>query len=168
MPDPTPDFAARRMRAVLLVLTIAIIAYFAFTGGSDGAAEFRWQGGQARFAVEIADDQAERAQGLMFRESLPAASGMLFVYDKPQTVSFWMKNTLIPLDIIFIAADGTVMRVAGMAKPHNETPLPAGSAVQFVLEINGGLAARLGLGEGAVLRYPAIDQNQAKWRCDAP
>ena len=135
---------------------------------SDRTAELRWDGGDVRFSVEIADSPDERARGLMLRESLPATSGMLFVYDNPQTVSFWMKNTLIPLDIIFIAADGTVKRIAGKAKPHDETPLPAGTAVQFVLEINGGLAARLGLGEGAVLRHPAIDPRTAKWTCSAP
>ena len=135
---------------------------------SDSTAELRWDGGSVRFAVEIADSPDERARGLMYRESLPATSGMLFVYDSPQTVSVWMKNTLIPLDILFIAADGTVKRIASKAKPHDEAPLPAGTAVQFVLEINGGLAARLGLGEGAVLRHPAIDPRTAKWTCAAP
>ncbi len=135
---------------------------------SAGVVDLRWDGGQARFAVEIADDLAERARGLMFREEMPAAAGMLFVYDRPQAASYWMKNTLIPLDIIFIGADGTVTRVARMARPHDETPIPGGSAIQFVLEINGGLATGLGLRQGAVLRHPAIDQTVAKWRCNTP
>lgn len=156
--------------ASLLILALLgpVAGAEAASGCSDAVVDLRWDGRQARFTVEIADDLAERARGLMFREKMPAASGMLFVYDRPQAASFWMKNTLIPLDIIFVGADGTVTRVARMAKPHDETPIPGGSAIQFVLEINGGLAADLGLGAGAVLRHPAIDQSVAKWGCEAP
>ena len=156
---------AWRVGLLLLAMCGPVVGANAAPDCSDGAVDLRWLGGQARFTVDIADDLAERARGLMFREKMPAGSGMLFVYDRPQAASFWMKNTLIPLDIIFIGADGTVTRVAKMAKPHDETPIPGGSAIQFVLEINGGLAADLGLGEGAVLRHPAIDQSVAKWGC---
>ncbi|MGB7268873.1 MAG: DUF192 domain-containing protein [Albidovulum sp.] len=134
---------------------------------SDGVAELRWQDGGARFYVEIADDSAERAQGLMFREAMRSSAGMLFVYDRPQKLSFWMRNTLIPLDIIFISAEGVVTHIHPMAVPKDETPIDGGPEAQFVLEINGGLAARLGLVEGAVLRHPAIDEKAAKWPCDA-
>jgi uncharacterized membrane protein (UPF0127 family) len=73
--------------------------------------------GQARFTVELADTPEERAQGLMHRESLPQGAGMLFIYDAPQRVSFWMRNTLIPLDMIFIGPDGVVRRVHDNAQP---------------------------------------------------
>lgn len=120
-----------------------------------------------RFSVEIADDAAERAQGLMNRESMAASSAMLFVYDAPQSVSFWMKNTLIPLDLLFIDAAGQVKAVHPMAKPLDTTPIPGGEAIQYVLEINGGLAGQLGLGPGSVLRHPSIDQTLAIWPCAA-
>jgi hypothetical protein len=122
-------------------------------------------GGQARFAVEVADDAAERSRGLMFRDRLPRSAGMLFLYETPQRASFWMKNTLIPLDMIFMDATGTVTRVHARAVPQDTTPIDGGAGVAAVLEINGGLAAALGITAGAVLRHPAIDQRIAAWPC---
>lgn len=101
----------------------------------------------------------------MFRESLPPSAGMLFVYDRPGRPSFWMKNTLIPLDMIFADPSGRVTRVHAMARPGDTTPIPGGEGVQFVLEINGGLAARLGIAPGAEMRHPAVNQTQAAWPC---
>jgi uncharacterized membrane protein (UPF0127 family) len=124
-------------------------------------------GAMARFSVEVADDEGERAQGLMFRDRLPAGAGMLFVYPKPGPVAFWMKNTLIPLDLVFADASGTVVKVHANAAPKDLTAIPGGSAVQFVLEINGGLAASLGIGPGTVMRHPAISAGGgAAWACD--
>ena len=132
---------------------------------SDGTADFRWQGGGARFSVEIADDDAERARGLMFREKLAHSQGMLFVYDHPQPVAFWMKNTLIPLDMVFIGDDGRVNAIHERAVPGDLTPIPGPDDTRMVLEISGGLASRLGLREGAELRHPAVDQGRALWPC---
>jgi uncharacterized membrane protein (UPF0127 family) len=127
--------------------------------------DLRWEGGQAHLSVEIADDAAERAKGLMFREKMSASAGMLFIYDKPQQVAFWMKNTLIPLDMLFIGADGVVRSVHDMAVPGDETPIPGGSDIQYVLEISGGLAKRMGLEAGAEMRHPALAQETARWSC---
>ena len=132
---------------------------------SPGRVDIRWDGGGESFAVEVADDAAGRAQGLMARESLDPGAGMLFVYNVPRRVSFWMKNTLIPLDMVFLDAAGRVTAVHSMAQPLDETPIDGGEGVQFVLEINGGLAERLGLGPGAELRHPAIGPGAA-WSCD--
>ena len=121
--------------------------------------------GAHSFKVEIADDEAERAQGLMFRRELPASAGMLFVYDRPQRVSFWMKNTLIPLDMVFIGADGRVNGVHAEAVPGDLTPISGPPETLMVLEIRGGLARRLGLAEGAELRHPGLDQAGALWPC---
>ncbi|WP_249218795.1 DUF192 domain-containing protein [Falsirhodobacter algicola] len=126
--------------------------------------EFRGAG-TARFTVEVADDAAERARGLMFRESLPRSAGMLFVYDHAQSVSFWMRNTLIPLDMIFVDDTGIVRRVHENARPHDETPIPGGDDIQMVIEVNGGLARRLGIEEGSEMRSPALDQSKAVWPC---
>lgn len=128
-------------------------------------AEFRWQGGQARFTVEVVDDPAERAQGLMRRESLASSAGMLFVYDRAQEAAFWMENTLIPLDMVFIDEAGRVTRVHENAKPLDRTPIPSGGPIRYVLEINGGLAVRIGIAPGAELRHPAVDQKLAAWPC---
>lgn len=101
-----------------------------------------------RFTIEIADDAQERARGLMFRESMAREAGMLFIYEQDRIASFWMKNTFIPLDMLFIASDGTIMQVAPDAQPHNLTPIRSDKPVRAVLEINGGLAAELGIGAG--------------------
>ena len=149
--------------------TAALIALLATPAAADCSAdlaELRWSGGSARFAVEIADTARERGKGLMYRDNLPASAGMLFIYERPQDVSFWMKNTLIPLDMIFIGPDGRVNGVHAMAKPGDETAIPGPGGSLMVLEINGGLAERLGLGEGAELRHPALDQETALWSCD--
>ena len=120
--------------------------------------------GQARFNVEVADDGEERARGLMFREEMARSSGMLFIYPAPQRASFWMKNTLIPLDMIFTDEAGRVMRVHSNAIPGDLTPIDGGEGVVAVLEINGGLAARMGIAPGAELRHPAFG-DAAEWTC---
>lgn len=121
----------------------------------------------ARFNVEIADTDEERALGLMNREKLAASAGMLFVYDTPRRASFWMKDTLIPLDMIFADSAGRVTRVHSGAKPLDKTAINGGKDVRFVLEINGGLAKRLGIKAGSVLRNPVIDQAIAVWPCNS-
>ncbi|WP_223633334.1 DUF192 domain-containing protein [Rhodobacter sp. TJ_12] len=105
----------------------------------------------ARFWAEIADDPDERAQGLMGRTALPPAQGMLFVYPEPQQVAFWMHDTLIPLDMIFVDAAGRITQIHANARPLDETPIPARAPTQYVLEIGGGQAARLGLAPGMTL-----------------
>lgn len=101
--------------------------------------------GRVRFTVELAITRAEQERGLMFRKSLAPDRGMLFPYKPPQRAAFWMKNTLIPLDIIYIAPDGRVLSIARNAVPHDETPIPSGGLVGGVLEIPGGRAAQLGV-----------------------
>ncbi len=132
---------------------------------SDDRVDLRGDWGTARFTVELADDPKERSLGLMHREHMSASAGMLFAYPVPQRAVFWMKNTLIPLDMIFMDAAGVVTRVHENAIPHDETGIDGGEAVKYVLEINGGLAGRLGIGEGSALRHPAIDQSEAAWPC---
>ena len=94
------------------------------------------------------------------------SKGMLFVYDQPQPAVFWMRNTLIPLDMIFLDATGTVTHVHENAIPLDETGIDGGDDVQFVLEINGGLAGPMGISVGNQMRHPAIDQMNAAWPCD--
>nr|WP_277622585.1 DUF192 domain-containing protein [Sphingomonas telluris] len=104
--------------------------------------------GTHKFTVEVASSQEEQAQGLMNRQSLAPDRGMIFPYDPPQQVAFWMKNTLIPLDMVFIGADGKIGRIAANTTPMSLDPVPSVDPVSAVLEIAGGRAAELGLKEG--------------------
>jgi len=158
--------ALRALRNLILSLCVtAPMAAPAQAACRSDQLEVRWDGGQARFSVEVADDDAERARGLMFRESMPRSAGMLFVYENPRRAQFWMKNTLIPLDMIFADDRGVVTRVHSNAVPKDLTTIDGGDGVRFVLEINGGLAKRLGIGPGAEMRHPSIAA--PVWACDA-
>jgi hypothetical protein len=107
--------------------------------------------GVYHFKVEVADNEDARERGLMFRRRLAADRGMLFDFKTAQPVSFWMKNTLIPLDMLFITADGRVLSIAH-AVPLSETPVPSGGPVLGVLEIAGGRAAAIGAAPGDKVR----------------
>ncbi len=110
--------------------------------------------GRHAFQVEIARNDAERAQGLMFRRNLAPDRGMLFDFGRVQPISMWMQNTYIPLDMIFIRADGTIARVAENAEPLSTRTIPSGEPVLAVLEVPGGTAARLGIKPGARIEHP--------------
>jgi uncharacterized membrane protein (UPF0127 family) len=110
------------------------------------------------FKVEVVDTPASRERGLMFRMNLAHDRGMLFDFQEPQPVAFWMKNTFIPLDIIFISPDGEIINIARRAKPFDETPLPSAGPIVGVLEINGGEADELGIGEGARVRQRIFER----------
>lgn len=112
--------------------------------------------GSHAFAVEIARTPAERSQGLMFRERLAPDAGMLFLYAEDQPVSMWMKNTLIPLDMLFIARDGRIVKIAERTVPLSQVVIVSDGDVAAVLELNGGTAARLGLRPGDRVRYAAF------------
>ena len=127
--------------------------------------DLRGDFGQVRFSTEIADTPDERSKGLMFREDLPRMGSMLFVYDAPTDPVFWMKNTPLPLDILFFSPEGELTAIQADAIPFDETGLPGGEDVQFVLEIHGGLAERLGIEEGAEIRHPQIGQGGV-WPCE--
>jgi uncharacterized membrane protein (UPF0127 family) len=126
--------------------------------------DLRHAGAQVRFSIEIADEPEEQKQGLMHRSSLGQFSGMLFVYPKPQPAHFWMKNTLIPLDMLFLDAAGRVSAIHANTVPLSLETLHGGDAVRAVLEINGGLAETLGIGVGAEARHPAFGA-AALWPC---
>lgn len=109
-----------------------------------------------RFTVELALTPQQQAQGLMFRESLAPDAGMLFLYNTPQPAAFWMKNTLIPLDMLFVAADGRVVNIHDRAVPHSEDAIRSDGPVLGILEINGGMANRLGIRPGDRVRHPVF------------
>ena len=111
-------------------------------------------GARTTLAVELAESPEQLTQGLMFRRSLAADAGMLFDFGQVEPVSMWMKNTLIPLDMIFIAADGRIVSIAEDAVPESLAVISAPEPVRGVLEVNGGTAARLGLRTGDRVRHP--------------
>jgi len=100
------------------------------------------------FAVELATTDAERERGLMFRKELPEGQGMLFDFQRDQPVAFWMHNTYIPLDMMFIRSDGRIVRIQENAKPESDDLIPSGSPVRAVLEVIGGTARQLGIKPG--------------------
>lgn len=160
------------MRA-LAMLAVAIVPGTGILASGAMAAEcrpdtvdLRWPGGKARFTVEVADTPETQQLGLMYRAQMPRSAGMLFVFEQPKRASFWMRNTLIPLDMLFADSTGRVTRIHENAVPHDETAIDGGQSVKLVLEINGGLSTLLRLPEGAEMRHPAIAQDTAAWPCD--
>ncbi|MBY4892322.1 DUF192 domain-containing protein [Rhodobacteraceae bacterium N5(2021)] len=157
-------------RTLVIVLALALGALVAAPASARCApdrVELRGDWGTVRFRVEIADDVRERAQGLMHVEEMARLAGMLFIYERPQRVSFWMENTLIPLDMIFADQNGLVLNVHSNAVPLDRTPIPGGSdEIVYVLEINGGMAEDLGIEAGSEMRHPSVPQETALWPCD--
>jgi uncharacterized membrane protein (UPF0127 family) len=111
---------------------------------------------EAAVIVAIADSPAERSRGLMYVQNLPMDDGMLFIFETEEVQSFWMRNTLIPLDMIFIKSDKTVVGVVANAEPLTLTPRTVGKPSLYVLEVNGGWAAAHGVTEGSTVRFEGI------------
>lgn len=140
----------------------------AFSMCAPSHVELRGDWGSARFSVEVADEAQERSRGLMFRETLARSAGMLFIYQQTQPLAFWMRNTLIPLDMIFLDEAGVIRKIHENAIPHDETPISGGDdPLLAVLEINGGLSRKLGITVGSTLRHPGLPQDVAAWPCAA-
>lgn len=106
------------------------------------------KGPQHRFTVEVARTPEEQATGMMYRRSMAENSGMLFVFPRPRIASFWMQNTYIPLDLIFIGQDGRIIGIHANAKPHSQDVMESPGPAIAVLEIAGGMSSRLGLAPG--------------------
>lgn len=149
----------------VLAMTVALAGAASAAECSEGRVQIRGDFGSAAFTVDIADTDAERAQGLMHVPSMPRFNGMLFVFERPQRAVFWMENTLIPLDMLFVDEAGVVQTVHENAVPMDRTPIDGGDGIRYVLEINGGMAGRLGIEPGAQLRNPAMLQDGAAWPC---
>lgn len=151
-------------RAALGVLFIWVFANSAISACRDDTIFLRGTWGEARFSIEVADSFEEKRIGLMNRPSMPSASGMLFLYDTPRQLSFWMRNTLIELDMLFIDSSGVVTHIHHRAQPHDETPILGGVGIA-VLEINGGLAKSMGISVGTELRHQSFQKGDPAWAC---
>jgi uncharacterized membrane protein (UPF0127 family) len=139
-----------------LAILMALAAPVAPAHAADGPAVFHTSKGTFSFRLEIAETERDREIGLMNRRSLAPDAGMLFDFHTEQPVAFWMENTYIPLDMVFMAADGTVRSIHADAIPMDETPIPSGSPVRFVLEIAGGRAAEIGLRVGDKMQQSRV------------
>jgi len=151
-------FDRRLSRRVLFAAPFVLAAGTAAGQGADvkfkrSSLVIETGGRELKFEVDLATNDAERAHGLMFRKSLAPYEGMLFDFYREEPVSFWMKNTLIPLDMIFIAGDGTIRHIHSNAVPLSTDTIPSRFPVRGVLEINGGSAKLLGIKPGDKVRH---------------
>jgi hypothetical protein len=144
----------RLWAALAFVVFLAASASVLAQAGERDSLEIVTSTGRHAFQVEIADNDATRERGLMDRRFMAADHGMLFEFDREAPVSFWMKNTYIPLDMIFIAPSGVVTHIAANAEPLSERVIPSCSPCIAVLELNGGMAASIGLKVGDKVLHP--------------
>lgn len=117
---------------------------------------FETPSGARVVAVEVARSEPQRTRGLMGRRFMPEDRGMLFLFDRPQIISMWMKNTYIPLDMVFVGQDGRVVSIAANAEPFSEAIVSSSGPAVAVVEINGGVARRMGMRVGDRVRHPAL------------
>jgi len=162
-----PSGSARRGPSRSLIaapaLAIALIAAVACTRVPEGSrVTVHAGGGDVAVTVELALTEAEQARGLMWRSELADGAGMLFVFDGEQERGFWMRNTAIPLDIIYIGADATIRSIAAQTKPYSEDTIPSRGPCSYVLEVPGGWARRHGVRSGDKLTLPDVAKVQAE------
>ena len=149
------------MIARLLLLALFAVSWPAYAEAfSNGELSIETDSKTLQFQIEIADEADERSRGLMFRESLADDEGMLFIYPSPRIASFWMKNTQIPLDMLFIDEDGHILSIARETTPFSLKPVLSGGLVTSVLEISGGLAATLGIDVGDRVEWTEIEDQK--------
>jgi uncharacterized membrane protein (UPF0127 family) len=154
-PMPIPFRLAALPRA--LVALAAGLMLVACAAADETRLTLVTEAGQSHaFSVEVVDTPESRSRGLMYRTDLADDAGMLFDFFTDQAVSFWMMNTFIPLDMIFVSNDGVIRSIHANARPHDRTGIPSGAPVRFVLEIPGGRAAALGIRPGDRMQHPRV------------
>jgi len=141
-----------QIRAALAMLLLAV----ACAGSSGPVARISSAGGTVDVTLEVADTPERQQRGLMYRSTLPDGHGMLFVFDQDEDHTFWMKNTLIPLDMLFIAADGRVVGIHAEATPLSTASIGVGMPSRFVLEVPGGWTARHRIAPGARVEFHGV------------
>lgn len=155
----SPAAGRRVVLAAWLAGLLALPALLAPPAAADGralATVVTEGGGRFAFHVEIADTDASRMRGLMFRQRMARDEGMLFLFERETPQSFWMKNTPLSLDMLFIAADGRVVGLAEQTEPYSTRPIPSGAPALAVLEVLGGTARLLGIRIGDRVEHPAL------------
>jgi uncharacterized protein len=148
--QPHPTLRA----AVAAVLILALFAFRPAVAADEQTLEIVTRSGVHSFTVELAATDEARSKGLMYRRELPEGRGMLFDFKQDQNAAMWMKNTYIPLDMIFIRADGRIQRIAENTQPQSEKIITAGAPVRAVLEVIGGTVRKLGIRAGDRVAHP--------------
>ncbi len=143
-----------RLRAIAFIIIGFLAAVSLAHAADQRVVEIATKTGVHAFAVELMTTDAERAQGLMNRKELPEGQGMLFDFHRDQEVGFWMKNTYISLDMIFIRSDGRIMRIAENTEPLSEKIVPSTTPVRGVLEVIAGTSRKLGIAVGDRVAHP--------------
>jgi len=150
-------FAGMRLLRSLGAAGVALLVAMPLAACSDESRlVLKTASGDHTFTVEVVDTPESRARGLMYRQELADDAGMLFDFQSEHPVSFWMQNTFIPLDMIFIGADGLVKTIYVNARPHDTTSIPSQVPVQYVLEIPGGRSEEIGLEPGDRVEHVRI------------
>ncbi|MFA6153640.1 DUF192 domain-containing protein [Mesorhizobium sp.] len=157
--------AGVKYAAIAVIVVASAFFYFQKSSMADGQAMILpvdptplvavTKGGERSFSIEVADTEAEREAGLMFRQDMASDHGMLFVFEETREVNFWMKNTPMPLDLVFVGQNGRI-RAIKQGEPFSEAVITPGEPVRFVLELKAGTAASDGIVAGDLLRHPAI------------
>src|SRR6185437_5487943 len=142
--------------AAITVLALVVTVAPSWSAGQQ-TLEIASKTGVHVFSVEVADNDAERAKGLMYRKDLAEGRGMLFDFHRDQEVSFWMQNNYIPLDMIFIRGDGRILRIEENTEPLSTRLIPSRGPVRAVLEVTGGSARKLGIAPGDRVASPIFN-----------
>ena len=156
----------RRVLGMWAMLALAALSPIPAHSGAPGAATSEVvivsESGEHRFGVEVARTSEEQARGLMYRRRLEPDAGMLFEYGHPRNIAMWMRNTYIPLDMIFIGADWRITRIAERTVPLSLTTVASGGPVRAVLEVNAGTASRLGIRPGDRVIYQGSGSGRSR------
>jgi uncharacterized membrane protein (UPF0127 family) len=144
------------IRSLVILGLLLICAAGAVLAADRERLDITTRDGVRSFSVELADTPESQNRGLMYRRSLPPAEGMLFDFGSEQRINMWMKNTFIPLDMIFIGADGRIRRIAENTTPFSTRIISSGEPVRYVLEVNAGTARELGIAKGDLVLHRAI------------
>lgn len=145
------------------IVLIALFFYLSACGAlGESSISLITSSGKHSYKIDVAAEPADRAKGLMFVQEMDEGKGMLFVFDEIREVSFWMRNTFIPLDMIFIDEFGTVKSIHENAVPHDGTPIPSNVPVKFVLELNAGQVKKIGLAVGDVAKHKRFKKQPAQ------
>ncbi len=149
----------RIIEIFFIIIPLALLAACA----NENTAIIRTKDGREyKFNIEIMDSPEERARGMMFRQEIDPDFGMLFDFFEERQVAFWMQNTFVPLDMIFISADGEIKNIFVNARPLDTSSIPSNGPVRFVLEVAGNRTLELGISKGDRLEHPRVQKTEAQ------
>jgi len=155
-PFHTGVLVPKLLHSLALILTVLFALTPLAACSADNRLVIHSATGDHGFDVEVVDTPDGRQRGLMYRTSLAPNAGMLFDFKQSEPVTFWMMNTYIPLDMLFIREDGTIVNIHVNAVPHDRTGIPSDGPVMFVLEIPGGRSVELGIEAGDKVEHPRM------------